>query len=112
LGLIFGGLLSTTDWHLVFLVSVPIGLFGTVWAYVKLREIGLVRRSRIDRWGNVTFPVGLIWLLVGITYGIQPYGTSTMGWTNPTVLAEMIGSLAWREWVSRAGGGSEPPRVS
>ena len=91
LGLIIGGLLSTTDWHIVFLASVPIGLFGTVWAYVKLREIGIVRRSRIDWWGNVTFGVGLIALLVGITYGIQPYGTDTMGWTNPTVLIEVIG---------------------
>ena len=94
IGLIVGGLLSTTDWHLVFLVSVPVGLFGTVWAYLKLREVGIVRRSRVDWWGNVTFGVGLILVLVGITYGIQPYGGNTMGWTNPAVLAEIIGGVA------------------
>ena len=94
IGLIVGGLLSTTDWHLVFLVSVPVGLFGTVWAYLKLREIGIVRRSRVDWWGNVTFGVGLILVLVGITYGIQPYGGETMGWTNPAVLTEIIGGVA------------------
>jgi len=94
IGLIVGGLLSTVDWHVIFLVSVPVGLFGTVWAYLKLREIGVVRRARIDWLGNVTFAVGLIAVLVGITYGIQPYGGSTMGWTNPTVLAELIGGVA------------------
>jgi len=93
IGLIVGGLLSTTDWHLVFLVSVPVGLFGTAWAYLKLRETGIVRRSRVDWWGNVLFAVGLISLLVGITYGIQPYGTSSMGWTNPSVLTAIIGGI-------------------
>ena len=94
IGLIVGGLLSTTDWHLVFLVSVPVGLFGTGWAYLKLRETGIVKRSRVDWWGNVLFAVGLISVLVGITYGIQPYGTHSMGWTNPSVLVEIIGGAA------------------
>jgi len=93
-GLVLGGLLSGVDWHLVFLVSVPIGIFGTVWAYLKLREIGIVTRAKIDWLGNITFGVGLIALLVGITYGIQPYGGSDMGWTNPTVLAEIFGGIA------------------
>jgi MFS family permease len=93
IGLIAGGLLSTTDWHLVFLVSVPVGLFGTVWAYLKLRELAVVRRSRMDWWGNLTFAAGLVAVLVGITYGIQPYGGSPMGWTNPTVLAELVGGV-------------------
>ena len=91
---IVGGLLSTTDWHLVFLVSVPVGLFGTAWAYLKLRETGIVKRSRVDWWGNVLFAVGLIAVLVGITYGIQPYGTHSMGWTNPSVLTAIIGGVA------------------
>ena len=94
IGLIVGGLLSTTDWHLVFLVSVPVGLFGTAWAYLKLRETGIVKRSRVDWWGNVLFAVGLISVLVGITYGIQPYGTHSMGWTNPSVLTAIIGGVA------------------
>jgi MFS family permease len=94
LGLVIGGLLSTVDWHIIFLVSVPVGLFGTVWAYLKLREIGIVRRARIDWAGNVTFAVGLISVLVGITYGIQPYGNDTMGWTNPAVLTELIAGVA------------------
>ena len=91
IGLVVGGLLAATDWHLVFLVSVPIGVAGTIWAYVKLRELGEMRPAHIDWWGNLTFGIGLIALLAGITYGIQPYGTHSMGWTNPTVVAAIGG---------------------
>ncbi len=89
IGLILGGLLGPVDWHLVFLVSVPFGIFGTIWAYFKLEERGVRVGSTIDWWGNVTFAAGLISLLVGITYGIEPYGNSTMGWTSPSVLTEI-----------------------
>ena len=74
IGLVLGGVLAPVAWRLVFLVSVPFGLFGTVWAYLKLEERGIRVRARIDWLGNVTFAVGLIALLVGITYGILPYG--------------------------------------
>lgn len=91
IGLVVGGLLAPIEWHLVFLVSVPIGAFGTVWAYLKLHDIGVRRHAQMDWWGNLTFAVGLIAILAGITYGIQPYGAYTMGWTNPWVLGAMIG---------------------
>jgi EmrB/QacA subfamily drug resistance transporter len=91
-GLIVGGVLSAIDWRLVFLVSVPFGVFGTFWAYWKLREITQPgeQNPKIDWAGNITFFLGLTILLVGLTYGIQPYGSSSMGWTNPFV----IGCLA------------------
>ena len=93
MGLVLGGLLAPASWRLVFLVSVPFGIFGTVWAYWKLQERGERRPARIDWWGNGTFAIGLILVLVSITYGIQPYGGHSMGWTNPIVLAEMISGL-------------------
>jgi MFS family permease len=93
LGLIIGGLLGPIDWRLVFLVSVPIGVFGTIWAYLRLHDTGIRRPAELDVWGNATFALGLIALLVGITYGIQPYGRHTMGWTNPWVLAALLGGL-------------------
>jgi MFS family permease len=74
-------------------VSVPVGLFGTVWAYLKLHDTGIRQPARSDWWGNLTFAVGLIAVLVGITYGIQPYAGHTMGWTNPAVLAAMGGGV-------------------
>ena len=94
LGLVLGGVLAPVSWRLVFLVSVPVGLFATVWAYHSLRELGERRPARIDWWGNATFALGLVGVMVGITYGIQPYGGHTMGWTSPLVLATLIGGVA------------------
>lgn len=86
IGLIAGGLLSIGDWRLVFWVSVPFGLLGTVWGYLSLRDNGQRANARIDWWGNLTFGVGLTSILVAIVYGIQPYGTHSMGWTAPKVV--------------------------
>jgi MFS family permease len=93
IGLVLGGLLAPVEWHLVFLVSVPFGIFGTVWAYLKLHDQGSRTKATIDWWGNVTFGVGLVAILVAITYGIQPYGGHTMGWSSPFVLGCMIGGV-------------------
>jgi MFS family permease len=94
MGLLIGGLLADTNWRAVFLVSVPFGIFGTVWGYLKLRETGQRgTRGRIDWAGNLTFGVGLIAVLVAITYGIQPYGGHTMGWTSSLVLALLLGGV-------------------
>jgi len=94
IGLILGGLLGPIDWRLVFLVSVPVGLFGTMWAYLRLHDTGIRQPARLDWWGNITFAVGLIAVLVGITYGIQPYHGHTMGWSNPGVVATLLGGVA------------------
>jgi MFS family permease len=93
IGLILGGVLAAVNWRLVFVVSVPIGIGGAIWSYVSLREIGARTPAKIDWLGNVTFAVGLIALLTGITYGIQPYGGHSMGWTSPTVLSGLIGGV-------------------
>ncbi len=94
IGLVLGGVLAPVSWRLVFLVSVPVGLFATVWAYHSLRELGERRPARIDWWGNATFALGLVGVMVGITYGIQPYGGHTMGWTSPLVLTTLLGGVA------------------
>src|SRR5579875_86107 len=94
MGLILGGLLAPVNWRLVFLVSVPFGLLGTVRAYTKLVDIGERREAKIDWIGNITFAVGLVAVMVGMTYGIQPYDHHTMGWSSPQVLAELIGGVA------------------
>ena len=94
IGLIAGGLLAEIDWRLVFFVSVPIGIVGTVWSYRSLHEIGVHRTARMDWWGNALFGIGLTVLLIGITYGIQPYGGATMGWLSPMVLGCIIGGAA------------------
>ena len=93
IGLVAGGLLAAWDWRAVFWINLPVGVFGTLWAYLKLRDNGVRRRAKIDWWGNVTFALGLGTLLVGVTYGIQPYGKNSMGWESPVVLGEIIGGL-------------------
>ena len=92
-GLLLGGLLAAIDWRLVFWVNVPIGLFGTVWAYKSLREIATTKRAKIDWIGNIMFAVGLGSLLVAITYGIRPYGGHPTGWTNPWIIAGLVGGV-------------------
>jgi MFS family permease len=89
IGLVLGGILGAIDWRLVFLVSVPVGVAGTIWSYLKLRDLGVRRRTRIDWWGNLTFAVGLILVMIGVTYGIEPYRHQSMAWTSPSVLLEL-----------------------
>ncbi len=91
IGLILGGILAIFDWRYVFLVSVPFGLIGTVWSYYKLKELSIKSaKTKLDIWGNLTFLLGITLLLVGVTYGLIPYGSNPMGWSNPWVITSMI----------------------
>ena len=93
-GLVAGGLLAAVDWRAVFWINVPVGVFGTLWAYRRLRDNGERHPGRIDWWGNVTFAVGLSAVLIAITVGIQPYHGHSMGWTSPAVLGLLLGGVA------------------
>lgn len=94
-GLLLGGVLAAVDWRAIFLVSVPFGVFGTVWAYLVLHETATIRaHQRLDIPGNVLFAAGLTLVMIGFTYAIQPYGDSPMGWTNPWVIGELAGGFA------------------
>jgi MFS family permease len=93
-GLVLGGLLAPISWRMVFLISVPVGLFGTVWAYIKLRELSNPRRTRVDWPGNVTFALGLVLIMISITYGIRPAGGHSTGWASARVIALLASGLA------------------
>ncbi|HYB89381.1 MAG TPA: MFS transporter [Streptosporangiaceae bacterium] len=94
IGLVAGGVLASLDWRAVFWVNVPVGIFGTLWAYRMLRDNGERHPGRIDWWGNITFASGLSAILIGITDGLQPYAHHTMGWTNPEVIGLLAGGAA------------------
>ncbi|HUI89061.1 MAG TPA: MFS transporter [Anaerolineales bacterium] len=95
LGLLAGGVLAAIDWRAVFLVSVPFSVGGTIWAYLALHETAKIREHQeLDIPGNILFAVGLTALLIGMTYGLEPYGNSSMGWGNPFVLGCLIGGAA------------------
>ena len=94
IGLLIGGILAVWHWRYVFLISVPFGVIGTIWAFMKLREPAYPKTARkIDLWGNLTFIGGLTIFLVGITYALIPYGSDAMGWGNPWVMASMAAGL-------------------
>jgi MFS family permease len=93
IGLVLGGILVEWDWRAVFWINVPVGIFGTLWAYRRLRDSGERHRAKIDWWGNITFALGLGSVLIACTYGIQPYHGNSMGWESPVVLGELIGGI-------------------
>jgi MFS family permease len=94
LGILVGGVLSQFSWRWVFLFNVPIGIFGAIWSYLSLKEIDRATRAGIDWLGNLTFAIGLSMALIGLTYGIRPYGNSTMGWGSPFVIGLILGGIA------------------
>jgi MFS family permease len=93
IGLVLGGVLAPIDWRLVFLISVPVGVLGTVWAYLGLRELSTPRRAPIDWPGNLSFALGLILIMVAVTYGIRPAGGHPVGWGSPRVLGLLAGAI-------------------
>jgi MFS family permease len=105
IGLLAGGVLAAIDWRAVFLVSVPFSVGGTIWAYLALHETAPIRKNQhLDVPGNVLFAIGLTAVLVGMTYGLEPYGNSSMGWGNPFVIACIVGGAALLVaflWVER-----------
>ncbi len=105
LGLIVGGILAgipdlhagpltIPTWRLIFIVNVPVGLFGTVWAYYRLHDLRPPRKEeRLDLPGNALFAGGLTLLLVGLTYTLLPYGSSSLGWGSPYVWAAIASGV-------------------
>lgn len=94
-GLVVGGLLAATgEWRFVFLVNVPVGLFGTIWAYIALKEVGdRQKHQHLDVLGNITLALGILGIMIGLTYGIMPYGSHNMGWLNPWVIFAIVGGV-------------------
>ncbi len=98
-GPLLGGLiLSVADWRWVFYINVPIGILGTLWGYVALKERSTRRREEsFDFPGALLFSAGLISILFALTMGIQ------LSWTSPLILslfaafAVMLVLFLWRE---------------
>ena len=92
-GLVLGGILAPINWRLVFLISVPVGIIGTVWAYRSLRELSSPKAAPIDWWGNITFAVGLVLIMIAVTYGIRPADGHSVGWGSPRVIGLLAGGV-------------------
>src|SRR6201992_3568872 len=94
IGLVLGGVLAPISWRLIFLISVPFGIFGTIWAYLRLRDLSARSREPVDWLGHITVAAGIILVMVGVTQGIQPYGGHAMGWSSPRVIGFLAAGVA------------------
>jgi EmrB/QacA subfamily drug resistance transporter len=83
LGPVLGGfILAFASWRWIFLVNLPIGIIGTLAAYLLLHDIEpKPLGERFDLPGALLFSTGLTCLLLGLTAGIGP------GWLSPPILA-------------------------
>ena len=88
LGIMLGGLIITyTSWRLIFLINLPIGVFGTIWAYLTLKQSKINLADRyIDLPATVAFTIGLLALMLGVTWGI------IYSWNNLITLLSIASS--------------------
>ncbi len=90
IGLIAGGLLASSNWHLVFIVNIPFAVAGSLWSVFKLKAISKKVKVPMDIAGNIALGGGLVLISLGFTYALVPYGNSSMGWGSPWVLASFV----------------------
>jgi EmrB/QacA subfamily drug resistance transporter len=81
-GPVLGGLiLSVASWRWLFYINLPVGIAGTIAAYLFLQELApRGRRERFDLLGAATFSLGLVALLLALTEGIY------LGWLSAPIL--------------------------
>lgn len=85
IGPIIGGLLASYDWRWVFYFNFPLGLIGTVWAWVQLREtVQLPQGQRFDWQGTGLFTVSLCLILISLSFG------DMVGWNSPYIISGLV----------------------
>ena len=100
-GIILGGVIITyTTWRWIFLINIPIGIFGTIWAYRALRTVRPEDgRGSFDVPAAAAFTTGLLLLLVGVTWGLL------YSWQDLTTVAALALSplffVAFAIWEGR-----------
>jgi EmrB/QacA subfamily drug resistance transporter len=85
IGPVLGGALVAISWPWVFWFNVPVGIIGSLWAALILRERGTRSEDKsFDALGTITFLIGL----TGLVYGISKGGIA--GWDSPGVIGALI----------------------
>jgi EmrB/QacA subfamily drug resistance transporter len=65
-----GVMISTFGWQSIFWINVPIGIFGTIWGYLRLKEVSIKRvGGKFDYAGSILYSVGLLTILLALTIG-------------------------------------------
>lgn len=74
-----GVMITLFGWRSIFLINVPVGIFGTLWSYKRLKELS--KRpvgEKFDYAGSILYIVGLLTILGALTLG------------NPTSLRNLL----------------------
>lgn len=89
IGPILGGFLIGFGWRSIFYINIPIGIIGTIWAALRLKEINKVtEKQKFDWTGTLTFSAGMLLLLSVLSIG------AFVGWTNIYLIALFVVSVA------------------
>ncbi len=92
-----GVLLALFDWRALFWVNVPVGAFGTIWAWKRLREVHKIeKRVPFDSVGLATFTVTLTSFLLVLTF--QAYGLSEVNTVNFLLVVCAASFLSFLWW--------------
>ncbi len=87
-GPILGGFLVNLGWRSIFFFNVPIGIIGTIWAWIQLKELDVLPEHQKFDWnGTILFSVGMLALLVALTFG------GFVGWLNGYILGLLLVAL-------------------
>ncbi len=64
-----GVVIALAGWRALFYLNIPIGIFGTLWAHMRLREISKRDEARKMDWpGFFTFTSGITMMLLSLTF--------------------------------------------
>ncbi len=94
-GLTISGLiLSVLDWRYLFYVNIPIGIFGTLWAHRRLKEVGAMDRGVPMDWGGfVTFAAFVSALLLALSFAA--YGAGQLGLVGGLLVVSFVSIVAF-----------------
>ncbi|MGE5582585.1 MAG: MFS transporter [Bacillota bacterium] len=88
IGPILGGFLVNIGWRSIFFINVPIGVIGTIWAWLQLKELDILpEHQKFDWYGTLLFSTGMLSLLIALSFG------GFMGWFNDYILGLFAISL-------------------
>jgi EmrB/QacA subfamily drug resistance transporter len=99
IGPILGGLMIKAGWRSIFFINLPIGVIGTIWAWVQLRELDILpEKPKFDWNGMTVFTIGMLALLIALTFG------GFTGWLKPSIIFMFIAAFLFMVlfvWIER-----------
>lgn len=106
IGPVLGGALVSVGWRSIFYINIPIGIVGTMWAAIQLKEQGTVeRQQKFDLLGTLVFSIGMTSLLAGLTWG------SFNGWKHLQVAGMSIVAVMSLTWFIYIENHAEAPML-